>query len=76
VRLSARWERRLDIRFFNLKKCVALNRPSQYRPSSPYRLLNTFYQKINCVYHMCWRTTSPNSVVLTRFGWLLRSGVP
>src|SRR5262245_21446180 len=33
VRLSAQWERRLDIRFFNLKKCVALNRPSQYRPS-------------------------------------------
>lgn len=76
ARSSLRWERRLDIRFFNLKKWVASNRRSQYRPSSLYRLLNTFYQKINHAYHMFRRTTSPNSVVLTRFGWLLRSGVP
>ena len=76
ARSSARWERRLDIRFFNLKKWVASHRRSQYRPSSSYRLLNTFYQKINHAYYVYRRTTSPNSVVLTRLGWLFRSGVP
>ena len=61
---------------FQSEEMGRLIRPSQYRPSSPYRLLNTFYQKINRVYYMYCRTTSPNSAVLTRTGWLLRSGVP
>src|SRR5215510_12472946 len=61
---------------FQSEELGRLKRPGQYRPSSSYRLLNTFYQKINRVYHKCCRTTSPNSVVPTRTGWLFRSGVP
>src|SRR5215813_1081162 len=42
---------------FQSEELGCLKRPSQYRPSSSYRLLNTFYQKINRAYHMCRRTT-------------------